>query len=144
MKSCRLFFLSSAILLSAFCTSASATQIVCLINNSSRAIKIEGVGVGAATIEYEAHGGDKNRCWHVAESANSLHFVRHYTKNSAGQWQDAGVKRYFFQNLIVAKSYWSRWDTLQKWEANDKICGKEICVYHSTHTDVWRLYVVDK
>lgn len=148
MKSYRLFLVLSAMLLSAFCTPASAEQIVCLINNSSHAIRIEGTGQGAATFEYEAHGGDKNTCWHVAESAYALRFDRQYTKDRAGNWQDAKVPRYSFQNLIVAKSEWRTRDfnVFDPWKAgiSNKLCGNEICVYHSTHDDVWRLFVVDK
>ncbi len=135
-----------AVLGCALSAPASATQIICLINNSSQAIRIVGAGEGAATIEYEAKGGDKNQCWHVAESANALRFVGYHTKDAAGYWQNAGIEKPIaFQNTPIVKSQWFFWEKYSgKWDADVKNCGKQICMYHSTHTDVWRLYVVDK
>jgi len=143
MTNRHLFLALTALLLGVISTQALAIQEVCVINNSSKAIKIVATGEGAGEIEYGPHGGDKNRCFRISASAHGTHFQQ-YVKNSSGQYQVESMRPYFFQNPPLTASGFFWWDSLSAWAPNDKDCGNSICLHHTGLTDVYRMYVEDK
>lgn len=164
---------SSVVCSAMLCLSAPAWAVeeVCLINNSSSAVKLEASGSplvnSQAVIQLAAGAGDQNKCWSVSASIDSINismsvedqggnwltvpFDPNYSDTSPFQSQDGGdTFRYppvmtFTNEPIGSDSGFMFNDTITAWAANSKVCGYNVCIYNTGKggDDVWRVYIVD-
>lgn len=164
----------SALLASALAIASSpafAVQEVCLINNSSKAIKMTAQGgsldsASNPTIELGPNVGDQNQCWRVDAGVDGI-YINMWVQEAGGDWKAVPMGLDYseaspyedgdiivggpddliltFTNTPLTTGSYVFYGDIQVWDPNVKTCAYDICTYNvgKGDDDVWRLYFVD-